>query len=123
MVIIIGDNFNVTNPTKENIEHAIKQLLFYVTASASIEEYKDYKELYNNALVKINKVLPIYFNTGCLKNIDKDDLQDIMYDLLDLEVETQGMNSYYGEWSLLWIEAIITIRQSEINLGGVIDGK
>ena len=108
---------------QKNIEHAIKNLLFFVTASASTEEYKNYKELFNNVLVKINKALPVYFKTGSLKNIDKDDLQDIMYDLLDLEVETQGMNSYYGEWSLLWIEAIITIRQSEINLGGVIDGK
>ena len=117
------DNFNVANPTKENIEYAIKNLLFFVTASAAIEEYKEYKELCMNALDKINRVLPIYFNSGSLKNIDKDDLQDIMHDLLDLEVETQLMNSYYGERALLWIEAIITIRQSEINLGGVIDGK
>ena len=117
------DNFNVANPTKENIDYAIKNLLFFVTASASIEEYKNYKNLFNDALVKINKVLPIYFNTGSLKNIDKDDLQDIMYDLLDLEVETQLMDSYNAERAFLWIEAIITLRQSEINLGGIINGK
>ena len=118
------DNFNVENPTKENIEYAIKNLLFCVTASLSIEEYKDCKELCVNALNKINKVLPIYFNTGSLKNIDIDDLQDVMYDLIDLQVETQGMTAYYyGEWSLLWIETIIRLRQYEINLGGVSSGK
>ena len=117
------DNFNVANPTKENIEHAIKNLLFFVTASASIEEYKDYKELCDNALIKINKILPIYFNTGSLKGIDKNDLQDIMYDLLDLEVETQLMDSYFGERASLWIEAIMTLRQSEINLGDVVNRK
>jgi len=120
----MSDNFNVANPTKENIEHAIKQLLFFVTASASIEEYKDYRELCNNALAKINKILPIYFNTGSLKNMDKDELQDIMYDLLDLEVGTQGTNAYYyGEGALMWIEVIIRLRQYEINLGGVINDK
>ena len=40
----MADDFNVANPTKENIEYAIKNLLFYVTAAASIEEYRDYKE-------------------------------------------------------------------------------
>ena len=108
---------------QKNIEHAIKNLLFFVTASASTEEYKNYKELFNNVLVKINKALPVYFKTGSLKNIDKDDLQDIMYDLLDLEVATQLMNSYYAERAFLWIEAIITLRQAEINLGDIINVK
>ena len=122
--MIVEDNFNVTNPTKENIEHAIKNLLFCVTASMSIEEYKECKELCNSALNKINKVLPIYFNTGSLKNIDIDDLQDIMYDLIDLEVEAQDKKAYYyGEWSLLWIEALVRLRQYEINLGGVSNGE
>lgn len=94
---------------------------FYFFVTASIKEYKDYKIQFNDALAKINKVLPTYFETGTLKTIKKDDLQDIMYDLLDLEVETQGMYSYYAEWSLLWIEAIITLRQSEINLSGTIN--
>ena len=84
----------------------------------SIEEYKKYKELCVNALTKINKVLPVYFNTGSLKNIDTDDLQDIMYDLIDLEVETQGLDSCYGEWSLLWIEALARLRYYEINSAG-----
>ena len=123
-VIIMEDNFNVENPTKENIEHAIKNLLFCVTAAASMDEYKECKELCNNALTKINKVLPIYFNTGSLKNIEIDDLQEIMYDLIDLEVEAQDKKAYYyGEWSLLWIETIIRLRLYEIKLGGTSNGE
>ena len=119
----MGDNFNVENPTKENIEHAIKNLLFCVTAAASMDEYKECKELCNNALMKINNVLPIYFNTGSLKNIEIDDLQEIMYDLIDLEVESQDKKAYYyGEWSLLWIETIIRLRLYEIKLGGLYEG-
>ena len=118
------DNFNVENPIKENIQHAIKNLFFCVTAASSIDEYKECKELCNNALMKINKVLPIYFNTGSLKNIEIDDLQEIMYDLIDLEVESQDKKAYYyGEWSLLWIEVFVRLRLYEIKLGETINGE
>jgi len=113
----VKDEFNVENPTKENIEHAIKNLLFCVTAASSLEEYRECKELCNAALVKINKVLSIYFNTGSLKNINVDDLQDIMYDMIDLEVASQDMYAYrYGEGALLWIEVIARLRFYEIKL-------
>ena len=117
------DNFNVANPTKENIEYAIKNLLFFVTASASIEEYENYKEQFNKVLININSVFQTYFNEGNLKSIKEDALIDIKETLMDLDWETKLMNSYYAERALLWSEAIITIRQSEINLGGVINGK
>jgi len=38
----------------------------------------------------------------------------IKYDLIDLEVETQALKSYFAEWSLLWLDAIISLRKSEI---------
>ncbi len=112
------EDFNVNNPTTENVEYAIKNLLFYVSASASIEEYKNYNKLYNEVLAKIYKILPIYFNMKKLKYINSDDLMKIKEDLMDLDWKTKLMNSYYGERALLWIEAIITLRQSEINLDG-----
>ena len=117
------DNFNVANPTKENIEHAIKNLLFFVTASESIEEYKNYKEEFNKVLIKINSVLQTYFKEGNLKSIKEEALIDIKETLMDLDWETKLLNSYYAERALLWSEAIITIRQSEINLGAVINGE
>ena len=123
MVIIVEDNFNVANPTKENIEHAIKNLLFFVTASESLEEYKNYKEQFNKVSIKIKYVLQTYFNEGNLKSIKEEALIDIKETLMDLDWETKLMNSYYAERALLWIEAIMTLRQSEINLGGVINWK
>ena len=38
------DNFNVGNPTKENIDYAFKNLIFYVTASTQLDIYKDKKD-------------------------------------------------------------------------------
>ena len=31
--------------------------------------------------------------------------------------------SYFAEWSLLWLDAIISLRMSEIRLGGVNNGR
>ena len=35
--------FNVGNPTKENIDFALKNLIFYVTASTQLDIYKEQK--------------------------------------------------------------------------------
>ena len=34
------ETFNVENPTKENINYAFKNLIFYITASTQIDIYK-----------------------------------------------------------------------------------
>ena len=31
--------------------------------------------------------------------------------------------SYFAEWSLLWLDAIISLRMSEIKMGGVNNGR
>ena len=33
------------------------------------------------------------------------------------------VKSYFAEWSLLWLDAIISLRMSEIKLGGVNNGR
>ena len=33
------ETFNVGNPTKENIDYAFKNLIFYITASTQIDIY------------------------------------------------------------------------------------
>ena len=33
------------------------------------------------------------------------------------------LKSYFAEWSLLWLDAIISLRAIEIKLGGVNNGK
>lgn len=119
----MNEDFNVGNPTKENIEHALKNLLFYVNASIQLDVYKDKKRKFEKVLVKINKILSIYINMGDLKSIDDDILQDIKFDLIDLDNETKSLNSYFAEWSLLWLEAIIYLRMSEIKIGGVDNGR
>lgn len=113
------ENFNVENPTKENIDYAFKNLIFYVTSSTLLDLYKDQKERFKNVLIEINSILEIYVNKENLTSINEEKLKNIKYDLIDLEVETQTLNSYFAEWSLLWIDAIISLRKSEIKIGNV----
>ena len=116
------DNFNVGNPTKENIDYAFKNLIFYVTASTQLDIYKDKKDDFKKALVEIKKILAIYVNKENLSSIDEKMLQDIKFDLIDLDVETQSLKSYFAEWSLQWLEAIISLRMSEIKMGEINNG-
>ena len=39
----MNENFNVGNPTKENIDFAFKNLIFYITASIQLDIYKEQK--------------------------------------------------------------------------------
>ena len=102
------ENFNVGNPTKENIEYAFKNLLFYVTASTKLDIYKEQKDSFEKVLVDINEMLAIYINKETLISIDEEKLQKIKFDLIDLDTETKSLKSYFAEWSLQWLEAIMT---------------
>lgn len=44
---IIDNNFNVGNPTKENIEYAFKNLLFYANAAACLNLYIGQRDFFN----------------------------------------------------------------------------
>lgn len=113
------ENFNVENPTKENIDYAFKNLIFYITSSTLLNLYNDQKERFKKVQIEINAILEIYVNKENLASISEERLQNIKYDLIDLEVETQALKSYFAEWSLLWLDAIISLRISEIKLGGI----
>ena len=67
-------------------------------------------------MVEINSVLATYVNKENLVSIDEVKLQNIKFDLIDLDNETKSLKSYFAEWSLLWIEAIISLRMSEIKM-------
>lgn len=41
----MNENFNVGNPTKENIDFAFKNLIFYITASIQLDIYKEQKRI------------------------------------------------------------------------------
>ena len=58
-------------------------------------------------LTEINKILSIYVNKENLSSIDEEELQNIKFNLTDLNIETKALKSYFAEWSLLWLEAII----------------
>ena len=111
--------FNVMNPTRENIDCAFKNLIFYVTASTLLELYKEQKENFQKVLVDINAILEIYVNKGNFSSINEEKLQNIKFDFIDLDVETKSMKSYFAECSLLWLDAITSLRTSEIKLGGI----
>ena len=110
----MNENFNIGNPTKENIDYAFKNLVFYVTASTQLNMYREKKEDFKKVLTEINKILSIYVNKENLSSIDEEELQNIKFDLTDLDTETKALKSYFAEWSLLWLEAIISLRMSEI---------
>lgn len=116
------ETFNVKNPTKENIDFAFKNLIFYVTASTKLDIYKQQKENFEKVLVEINEIVATYVNKENLVSIEEEKLQNIKFDLIDLDTETKSLKSYFAEWSLLWLDAIISLRVSEIKMGGVISG-
>lgn len=115
--------FNIENPTKENIDYAFKNLIFYVTASTLLDLYKKQKENFQKVLININEILETYVNKENLSSINEEKLQNIKFDLIDLDVETKVLKSYFSEWSLLWLDAIISLRMSEIKLGGINNGR
>lgn len=117
--IDFGNDFNVGNPTKENIEYAFKNLLFYVNSSACLDIYSNQKKAFEKVILKIKDILSIYINSGKLCIINEDVLQDIKFDLIDLDEETKILKFYYSEWALMWLEALMSLRISEIELGGV----
>lgn len=115
--------FNIKNPTKENIDYAFKNLIFYVTASALLDLYKKQKENFQRVLIDINEILETYVNKENLSSINEEKLQNIKFDLIDLDVQTKSLKSYFAEWSLLWLDTIISLRMSEIKLGGINNGR
>ena len=58
----MDDTFNVGNPTKENIDYAFNNLIFYITASTQLDIYKDQKDNFKKVLVDINTILATYVN-------------------------------------------------------------
>ena len=117
------ENFNVANPTKENIDFAFKNLIYYVTASTKLDIYKEQKKKFEKVLNDINMILAIYVNKEKLISISDEQLQNIKFDLIDLDTETKFLSSYFAEWSLLWLDAIISLRMSEIKMEGVNNGR
>lgn len=113
------ETFNVGNPTKENIDYAFKNLIFYIAASTQIDIYNEQKENFKKVFTEIIEILATYVNKESLTFINEEKLQNIKFDLIDLDTETKSLKSYFAEWSLLWLDAIISLRMSEIKLGGV----
>ena len=116
------ETFNVGNPTKENIEYSFKNLIYYVTVSIQLDIYKEQKEKFEKVLLEIKPILATYVNSESLVSIDEEKLQNLKFDLIDLDTETKSLKSYFAEWSLLWLEAIISLRNSEIKIRGVNNG-
>ena len=119
----MDETFNVGTPTKENIDYAFKNLIYYVTASTQLDVYSKQKENFKKVLSEINTILSTYVNKESLVFINEEKLQNIKFDLIDLDTETKSLKSYFAEWSLLWLDAIISLRMSEIKMGGVNSGR
>ena len=78
------------------------------------------KENFEKFLVEINVILTTYVNEESLVSIDDEKLQNIKF---DLDTETKILKSYFAELSLLWLDAIISLRMSEIKMVGVNNGR
>ena len=74
----MNENFNVGNPTKENIDFAFKNLIFYITASIQLDIYKEQKKNFEKVLVEINTILATYVNKESLISINEEKLQNII---------------------------------------------
>ena len=105
------NDFNVNNLSKDNTDYAFKNLIYYIDASIELKEYKDYKKQFEIVLSKVKKILSIYINENDICKIDDNLLEDIKYDLIDLKVLTESLDSYFTEWSLQWLEAIISLKK------------
>ena len=119
----MDETFNVGTTTKENIDYAFKNLIYYVTASTQLDVYSKQKENFKKVLTEINTILATYVNKESLVFINEEKLQNIKFDLIDLDTETKSLKSYFAEWSLLWLDAIISLRMSVIKMGGVNNGR
>lgn len=117
------ESFNVGNPTRENIDYAFKNLIFYITASTQLDIYQNQKDNFKKVLVEINAILATYVNKESLISINEEKLQNIKFDLIDLDNETKSLKSYFAEWSLLWLDSIISLRISEIKMRDVNNGR
>ena len=62
-------------------------------------------------------------NKESLIPINEEKLQNIKYDLIDFDTETKSLKSYFAKWSLVWLDAIISLRLSEIKLGSANNGR
>lgn len=121
--LLMEETFNVGIPTRENVDYAFKNLIFYSTASTKLDIYKKQKDNFEKVLVEINMILATYVNKESLISINEEKLQNIKFDLIDLDNETKSLKSYFAEWSLLWLDAIISLRMSEIKMGVVNNGR
>jgi hypothetical protein len=88
-----------------------------------LDIYKEQKENFEKVLVEIKTILETYVNKGNLVSIDDEKLENIKFDLIDLDTETKSLKSYFAEWSLLWLDAIISLRMSEIKMGDINNGR
>jgi len=79
-----NDNFNVKNPTGENIEYVFEKLLFNLMASCVCDEYKDSRKILEKLLQNINSYLYIYVNKRNLREIDYDELFSTHLQLISL---------------------------------------
>ena len=74
-------------------------------------------------LAEIISILATYVNKDSLVSINEEKLQNIKFELIDLDTKTKSLKSYFAEWTLLWLDAIISLRMSEIKSGGVNNGR
>lgn len=119
----IVKEFNVATPTKDNIEYAFKNLIFYLIASTSLKIYEYKKKEFEKVIEKVKNILKVYIEKGDLNSVSEEKLEDVKFDLIDLDTDTKTLNSYYAEWSLMWLEALISLRKTENKKGGIKDGK
>lgn len=115
----IGNEFNVADPTKDNIEYAFKNLIFYLIASTSLKIYEDKKDEFKKVIKKTEEILKTYIENDSLISITEEKFEDIKFDLIDLDTDTKVLKSYYAEWSLMWLEALISLRSTENKMGGI----
>lgn len=104
------DDFNVNNPTRQNIEYAFSKLLFNLNAAIASVEYKDSNDKYNKMLEYVKKWETVYLKNGDLINVNHEELLDV-YDQL-AELRCQGQ---YAERADQWHSCLMLLRKAQID--------
>lgn len=103
-------DFNVNNPTSQNIEYTFSKLLLSLTEAIATDEYKDSKDKYNKLLQYTKKWQLIYIENGDLLQINHEELLDAYYQLSELR--SQGS---YAERADKWNFCLMLLRKAQFD--------
>lgn len=101
-------DFNVDNPTKENIKYTFNKLLLNLNAAYISSSYSNNK--YKQIIKYVKKWSSIYSKNNSLIQINHKDLLNVYYQLQELRYQ-----GYYAKMANRWQWRLMLLRKAQIN--------